>query len=287
MGLGEPVAAVPHLEQGRALYDLREHRSFIFRYGGHDPGVCARQFLAMNLWERGLVDQAREMAGEGLALARDVDHPTTSMIAVYSAAWVHCQRGESRAAAELAEAAIELGRDHGVAVWVEREAMVLGRSLIAEGRTQEGMAVIERHCGQPGIAGLSVGAIFSALVLAEAYALVARTDEALALVNAILEKSAAGEAEARRLRGEILRDRPDGGPDMAETDFRRALEAAGARGQRSYALRAATSLARLLARQGRRAEARSVLDGVYASFTEGFGTADLRAARALLDELSI
>jgi class 3 adenylate cyclase/tetratricopeptide (TPR) repeat protein len=287
VGLGEPVTAVPHLEQGRALYDLREHRSFIFRYGGHDPGVCARQFLAMNLWERGLVDQAREMAGEGLALARDVDHPTTSMIAVYSAAWVHCQRGESRAAAELAEAAIELGRDHGVAVWVEREAMVLGRSLIAEGRTQEGMAVIERHCGQPGIAGLSVGAIFSALVLAEAYALVARTDEALALVNAILEKSAAGEAEARRLRGEILRDRPDGGPDMAETDFRRALEAAGARGQRSYALRAATSLARLLARQGRRAEARSVLDGVYASFTEGFGTADLRAARALLDELSI
>lgn len=248
--------------------------------------VLGTLLLAANLWERGLVDQARDMVGEALRLAREVDHSHTTMIALYSAALVHCQRGEAAAAAGHAEAAIALGRSHDAALWAERAAMVLGRAMIGEGRIEEGTAVIERYGGQPGVTGPTWGAITSALIRADAYALAGRRDEALLLISATLGKSVAGEAEARRLRGEILQDRPDGGSEAAEADFRRAIEVAAARGQRSYELRAATSLARLLARQGRRAEGRTVLDTVHRRFTEGFDTADLRAARTLLDELS-
>jgi predicted ATPase len=90
-------------------------------------------------------------------------------------------------------------------------------------------------------------------------------------------------SEIRRLRGEIcLRG---SAPDEAERWFRHAIGVARARSERTFELRAATRLSRLLARTGRRDDGRRELGGIYASFTEGFDTADLREARALLDEL--
>jgi predicted ATPase len=86
-----------------------------------------------------------------------------------------------------------------------------------------------------------------------------------------------------RLRGELLLAR--GRPDEAEPRFRRAIDVAKARGERSLELRAATSLARLLASRGKRSEARRLLREIYGWFAEGFDTADLQRARALLDDL--
>ena len=79
--------------------------------------------------------------------------------------------------------------------------------------------------------------------------------------------------------------RPHPDPAKAEDSFRTALAIAREQGTRGYELRAATSLARLWGEQGRRAEGRDLLAPVYGSFTEGFDTADLRVAKALLDEL--
>jgi predicted ATPase len=94
------------------------------------------------------------------------------------------------------------------------------------------------------------------------------------------------EAELHRLEGELrLRvDTPD--VQRAEASFRRALEIARVQEAKSWELRAATSLARLWAEQRRRGEARELLAPVYEWFTEGFDTADLKDAKALLDELS-
>lgn len=93
-------------------------------------------------------------------------------------------------------------------------------------------------------------------------------------------------AELHRTLGEISLGRDE--PDAAEAArrFERALEVAGAQHARFYELRAATSLARLLRDQGRRDEARPLLQPVYDWFTEGFDTADLKDAKALLDELN-
>ena len=101
------------------------------------------------------------------------------------------------------------------------------------------------------------------------------------------------EAEVLRLRGELLlaQHSPGQTPPAArvaeaEACFQQALELARQREARAWELRAATSLARLWQQQGRRADAHALLAPVYGGFTEGFDTADLRDAKAVLDELS-
>jgi predicted ATPase len=91
------------------------------------------------------------------------------------------------------------------------------------------------------------------------------------------------DAELHRMRGDLLRHVPD--PDLTEceTCFRKAIGIARAQGSRGFELRAATSLARLLGDQGRRAEARDLLAPVYDWFSEGFDTPDLKEA---MDELA-
>src|SRR6202022_2042342 len=94
------------------------------------------------------------------------------------------------------------------------------------------------------------------------------------------------EAEMHRLKGELLLRQDDSNGVEAQSCFRRAVEIARKQSAKSWELRATMSLARLLARQGRRDEARTMLAEIYGWFTEGFDTADLKDAKALLDELS-
>ena len=94
------------------------------------------------------------------------------------------------------------------------------------------------------------------------------------------------EAETHRLKGELLLKQNDSNTAEARTAFERAIEIARKQSAKSWELRATMSLARLLAKQGRRDEARTMLADIYSWFTEGFDTADLKDAKALLDELS-
>jgi predicted ATPase len=130
-------------------------------------------------------------------------------------------------------------------------------------------------------------------LLAGAHAIVGQTAEgldaiaeALALVASTKERFY--EAEIYRLKGELLLKQ--GGPDTAaeaETCFRQALDIAQVQSAKSWELRAATSLARLRRDQGKRAEAHDLLAPVYGWFSEGFDTADLKDAKALLEELAL
>jgi predicted ATPase len=126
-------------------------------------------------------------------------------------------------------------------------------------------------------------------LVAEAYAVADQVREALSAVETGLAIAKTGQlfwnAELHRQKGELAL--ATGGPPIeAEALFRRALEIARAQEARSFELRAAASLARLLPDQGRRAEARAELAPVYAWFTEGFDTPDLVEAKALLNDLS-
>jgi predicted ATPase len=95
------------------------------------------------------------------------------------------------------------------------------------------------------------------------------------------------EAEMRRLKGELLLFSDDGAMAEAAAEcFREAIEVAQRQSAKSWELRATMSLARLLAKQGHRDEARAMLADVYNWFTEGFDTADLKDAKALLGELN-
>ncbi|MCI0525965.1 MAG: hypothetical protein L0Y56_00730, partial [Nitrospira sp.] len=108
------------------------------------------------------------------------------------------------------------------------------------------------------------------------------------------------EAELYRLKGELLRQKTKGKRQKpvlsevegakieleAETCFRQAIDISRHQSAKSLELRAAMSLARLWQKQGRQAEARQILAEIYGWFTEGFDMADLKEARALLEELS-
>ena len=128
-------------------------------------------------------------------------------------------------------------------------------------------------------------------LLAEAHGLhgqpdegLARLDEALTAVRETGERFC--ESNLHRLQGELLLQRGEDNHPGAEACFQEALNVARQQEAKSWELRAATSLARLWQGQGKREEARELLAPVYNWFTEGFDTADLKDAKALLDELS-
>lgn len=93
--------------------------------------------------------------------------------------------------------------------------------------------------------------------------------------------------EVYRIEGELMLKGANASADAAEERFRKAIELARSRAQKSFELRAAMGLARLWQRQGRNEEASRALADIYGSFTEGLGTRDLVAAKALLEELTV
>jgi predicted ATPase len=126
--------------------------------------------------------------------------------------------------------------------------------------------------------------------LAEGLAMTGRFGEALAVVEGIIAQTARdGESfttpESLRIKGDILASMPQADLSAAEHCFLESLSRAGRQAALSWELRTAISLARLRAKQGRAGEAADVLKPVYDRFTEGFDTADLKAAGRLLDEL--
>ena len=163
--------------------------------------------------------------------------------------------------------------------------------MAEQGRHEEG--IVQMNEGLAGIraTGVEVSRTHYLCFLAEACREAGRLDDGL---NALTEAlAAADEREARlseanmhRLKGELLRKQNDSNIAEVQNCFQRAIEIARKQSAKSLELRAATIIARLLAKQGRRDEARTMLAEIYGWFTEGFDTADLKDARALLDELS-
>jgi predicted ATPase len=126
--------------------------------------------------------------------------------------------------------------------------------------------------------------------LAEACREAGRLDHGLSALTAALAAAdehqiRPSEPEMHRLKGELLLRQDHSKAAEAQSCFERAIEIARRQSGKSLELRATMSLARLLAKQGRRDEARSMLAEIYGWFTEGFDTADLKDAKALLDEL--
>jgi predicted ATPase len=129
-----------------------------------------------------------------------------------------------------------------------------------------------------------------AALMAEALGNTRRAVEGIDLVTEALARAERTEcryyqAELQRIKGELLLAQPTEDGDQAETCFQSALRVARAQSAKSLELRAAMSLSRLWQRQGKKTEARNLLAEVYGWFTEGFDTADLKQAKALLEEL--
>ena len=153
-----------------------------------------------------------------------------------------------------------------------------------------GIAEMQAALGELAQIASGVGAPALLFFLAEGFRRVGRHDDALGtLALGIAQAEQHGQhyfdAELHRLRAEILLDMDGNAADEAEALFGQSLEIARGQEAKTFELRAATSLARLWQRHGKRDAARDLLAPVYAWFTEGFATRDLQNAKALLDDL--
>jgi class 3 adenylate cyclase/tetratricopeptide (TPR) repeat protein len=281
-GSGDLETAELHIQEGLSEYDSQRHHAYASVYGGHDPGVCCLNFAALTAWTRGYPDRAVRYTQEALRLVARLGHPRSTSIALYYAAWIYYQRGETALAVEKALAARELGIEQGFPVpRASLLARLAGRETIEDSELDR----VHQSLRSSWWLWLST---FTTCLLAEACARAGRPDKGLALLSAVPEHSLemVYSSEIYRCRAELLLSQGHAHAPEAEHCFRTAVEVASRGARRSLELRAVTSLSRLLQRQGKREEGRRMLAEINSWFTEGYDTADLRNARTLLDELS-
>ena len=286
--LGDPTLARKHFQQADVLYNPRQHRSHIARFGV-DVGLFSRSWETHFLWHRGYPDRARAKAEETLNLARELSHPFTQAITLAYMTMLNQFRRDVVEIDRLAQATITYTTEHGFPYYLAWAEVLRGWSVAVRGASEEGIAKIRRGIEVlQTTAGLRLP--YYRALLAEACGCTGRIDEALeALADAFAEVEKTEErwweAELHRLRGELLRSEAMNRGDEAEACFQTAIEVARGQQAKSLELRAAVSLGRLWRDKGKRAQARRLLAEVYNWFTEGFETPDLRDARSLLAEL--
>ncbi|MBI3796152.1 MAG: hypothetical protein HY268_04170, partial [Deltaproteobacteria bacterium] len=302
--LGGFAPAREHLEQGIALYDPKQHHALAFLYG-LDPGVVCLSRVAGVWWQLGYPDQALKRSRAALTLAQELAHTHSLAFALSSASMHHLHRREWRVSQERAEALIALSREQGFAHFLTLGTIMRGGALIMQGQEEEGITQLRQVLAAER-ASVSAGRrVLVLMLLAEAQGKVGQAEEGLALLAealAVADKLRPYEAEMYRLKGELtLKQSEVRGPRSevdnpqsafhnpqldAEACFLKAIEVARRQQAKSLELRATVSLARLWQRQGKTTAAQQMLAEIYGWFTEGFDTADLQEAKALLEELA-
>jgi class 3 adenylate cyclase/predicted ATPase len=288
--IGAFALARTHLEQGTTLSAPQEHASPPITPGGNrNEGVSCRAKLALVLWVLGYPDQAVQQSQEALTLAHALAHPYGLANTLYLSCILHHNRREWPTVQTHAETMLALATEQGFPRYAAVGVWWRGSALAAQGEGVEGIVQMRQGMTAYRATGSAVGPNYL-VRLAEAYGQVGQVDEglpllaeALAMVDTTGERTL--EAELHRLHGELLLRQAVPEAQAAEDRFQQALEVARHQQAKSWELRAAMSLARLWQSQGKRAAARALLAPIYGWFTEGFDTADLKEAKALLDAL--
>jgi class 3 adenylate cyclase/predicted ATPase len=287
--LGRFADAIGELNEGIALDDAagEDHRAHLLLYTER-AGVVCRLYSGWVLWFQGFPDRALERVDAGLALGRRLEHANSLAFALNFAAIIHTYRGEFDLARRRSDATIDLAGEHLLPQWLAEANISRGFALVGLGQQGEGTAQL---CA--GLAGWNATGcrLFDTQWLgfiAQSHLWAGQFDDALAALDRAAETAVAtGErfyqAELERLRGVLLAE--VGQPAQSASWLQRAIDTARCQQAKSLELRAATSLARLCADQGKQAEARDLLAPVYDWFTEGFETRDFKDAGALLATL--
>jgi TOMM system kinase/cyclase fusion protein len=287
--LGTAAEAHTHFTQGITLYNPQQHRTYAFLYG-EDTGVTCRSHDAHTLWLLGYPDQGLAQSQQAVTLAQQAAHPFSLGYALSYSAIFHQFRREGYAAQERAEATISLTTEQGFPLWRTRAAVLRGWTLAHQGQVQEGIKQITQGLMTYRAMGAEVLRPYFLALLAEAHGTMGQPETGLTvLTEALTLMDTTGERwyepELYRLKGALLLQQNADNHAEAAACFHKALDIARNQQAKSFELRTATSLARLWQQQGKRQEAYDLLAPVYNWFTEGFDTADLKDAKALLDEL--
>ena len=286
--LGEFVRAREHLEAAVARYDQSRHEIHTTFYV-QDPGAVCLSRLAFALWYLGYPDQAQQRCAEALALARQFNHPFTLAYVLTFAAWLNSD-SRNRTATAFAAEVVAYSRQHGLQYWTPIGLVIEGHLLAEQGEIEAGIAEMRTGMIADQAARFDLYHPYTLAMLAQAYAQAGAPDQGLSMLEeALASVDECGdhwyEAELLRLKGELLAGMGTD-EDTVEGYFQQALTLARRQQAKSLELRTALSLARLWVRQGKRKEAHTLLSNVYAWFSEGFDTSDLKQAKACLDQLA-
>jgi tetratricopeptide (TPR) repeat protein len=282
---GALKAARDHLERSIALYDPQRGGTYGFV---QDPGPSAMVQLSHVVHSLGYPQQALGRMREALAQARNLSHPFTLALVLGYAAGLHWDRGEKLAAKELWKEMAALCSDQGFKALFASASLRIGFAQVEEGRAEEGL----RKMGDALTSltdSMVIDKIDGLVFLALALGKIGRLDQGLARIDEALtlaKKTPKFGHLPYLIKGQLLLMKNPSGLRKAKQCFSSAIEIAREQNAKSDELRATIPLARLLAQQGHRDQARSMLKKIYGWFTEGFDIADLEDAKALLDELS-
>ncbi len=310
--LGEFTSARAHHEQALAHYNLEWHRSPAFVYGD-DAGVACHSLTALVLWYLGYPQEAVKSGQKALTLARELAQPSNLAFALCLSATLYQYRQEVPLTKRQADMALALATEQGFPYWAAQAAIMRGWAMAEQGQAEEGISQLCQGLDAWRATRAEQAVSYFLALLGEAYGKAGQTEEGLTIVaEALAFVNTTGEhmheAELHRLKGQLTLQsqsspRPvktsQGKSEItspqhlapstqaeAEACFLKAIDIARQQSAKSLELRAATSLARLWQQQSKKTEARQMLAEIYNWFTEGFDTADLQEAKALLDELS-
>ncbi|MEA2788429.1 MAG: hypothetical protein QOG73_835, partial [Acetobacteraceae bacterium] len=286
---GDQASARRHTEHMLANFvrsDQRSHELIRFQL---DHRVAARMYLARILWLQGFPDEAMRTADDAVDEAREINHAVSLCYALAFAAcpimlWV----GDLAAAERYITMLLDHSAQDALPSWGALSRLLQGVLVTRRGDLGPGLRQLRGALDEFG--GPLVAMMFLN-ELAAGFARAGQIADGLAAAEQAIERAERTKArwlfpESLRIKGELLLlQAATGAAAAAEDHFRQALDWARRQGALSLELRAATSLAPLLRDQGSSAEAKAVLQPVYDRFTEGFDTADLKAAKTLLDAL--
>jgi predicted ATPase len=289
--MGDQTNARRHIERMLSRYVEPLHRSHTIRFVW-DQRVAGEIVLAVILWLQGFPDLAMRTAQRTVENARASDHTislcyTLTRAACPVALWV----GDLAAAEHYVAMLLDQSAKLGMAVWQAWGHCFKGVLLIKRGNVDTGFQLLRTALDELRETGSVLRYTAFLGAFAEGLARAGQATEGLAAVDQALERSESNEerwciAELLRIRGElILLENAPGAAGTAAGLFRQARDWARRQGALSWELRAAMSLARLRRDQSRTKEALELLAPVYDRFTEGFETADLEAAKALIGDL--
>jgi class 3 adenylate cyclase/tetratricopeptide (TPR) repeat protein len=283
---GEFGSARENLQTAIAIYNQDLERYLPMPQAAVVP---SRAQLAWGLWMMGCTDQSRALVEEALELAQKLGRPFSIAFALMYTIAISHLRGDYSNIRPQAESLIEIARESGFPYWSAVASMILGRVLVGEGSHDAGIVRMRQAMTTLLEAGGELVYNFALTLLAESYLEARDPQKGLAAITEAMsniEKSnqRMHEAELWRLRGELIALH-GGSDDEVEGSLKHAMEIASGQEARAWHLRAATSAARFMLRQGRPAEGKQFLAPILALIDEGHETADYKQGLALMAEL--
>ena len=279
-------AGLEHFDKAIAYFRAEPYPRGRYRLG-NNPAVACLTTSAFILWMLGYPDRALQRANEAIAVATELEHPLSLAYGLYHAGYLHLWRREAELVRARADSLLQLVDDHDYPIWRALGTCLLGAADTAMGQVEEGLAKVRQ--GIDLYQGLKTPPVFWPMLRsleAGTYAQAGRAADGLAMIDEPLEIAGRGSGttmlpEFQLLKGDLLLALPDGASADPEPWFQQAFTVARGLDARMSQLRAAVRLCRLRSdRDG--GESAAQLHAVYDTFTEGFTTADLTEARALL-----